>query len=311
MFLKDFGGQAPSSWPSNVSSKLYMAVRYQKPNWNDSLSSPVQYTTNYNAAPNTGLGPFDVTWQRGPIGNSLAQSTFQLNGYAGGMLMRSWDSPHPILGYPGCGSNCPANKHAIFANEWKQANWPKLFTMTTNPHATNVGFVVQADLEAHQFEKWSTITGGTPQSAVTGQLAFVVNLRDPAGKSLHYVIYVFQSDNQWTEGIAYDPYQGNFITSSVKRNRLMTYTTIKSDTVNDFSNTPWAGKRFYRVHITPQNIQDAVYAMNLRGAGLSTDVLNYKVSAVAINQEVNYKNNGDAFVIGSSFSAFGAFEIMQ
>ena len=147
--------------------------------------------------------------------------------------------------------------------------------------------------------------------SVTGQLAFVVNLRDPAGKSLHYVIYVFQSDNQWTEGVPSDTYQGYFITSSVKRNRLMTYTTIRNDTAYDFSNTPWSGKRFYRVYITPQNLQNAIYSMNQRGVGLSTDVLNYKVSAVAINQEVNYNNNGDAFVIGSSFSAFGAFEIMQ
>jgi hypothetical protein len=315
---------------ATANDRFYLSPVYQIANWpSQPYVSPVQYTTSYNAQPNTGLGPLDQSLQRGPLVGNVAQSTFQLTGYQGGMLMRSWDSPYmPQNGYPGCpGGNCAgAIKHTAYQYIWSS---PKtIFKQTTNPVDQNDGLVLQANVTVNQFEAWSTVTGGLPAAPVIGQYTFVAYLHDPSGKTLQYVIYLYSSPcviasppcpsgyatYDGSEGVGEEVIgstQSPYIITSFKTNRLMTYSTIRSDSSGVFSNSTWPGSSpFFRVYITPYNLQNAIYTLNNPpyNMGLSTDVLHYTVAEVAMNQEVPY-SSGDAWVMGSSFNAFGVFEI--
>jgi hypothetical protein len=312
--------------------RFYLSPRYQRVNWDhpeDGQVTAIEHYSAYDARLNTGL-QVDEQYQRGPIGGPAAQSTFQLKGYQGGMLMRSWDSPHPQhgSGYPDCpaGDATGANKHTVYQYTW--AIPQPVFRMTDNPVDTKDGLVVQADVTVNQFEAWSTLTGLSPQAPVIGQYFFVVYLRDPAGKSLQYVVILYSSPcaiaagtcsttfatYDGSEGVGYEAIGGSlapYIVTSFRKDRPMTFSTIRPDSSGEFSNAIWpAATPFFRVYITPFNLQNAIYALNtFHDAGLSQDVLNYTIAAVAINQEVIYADNGDAFVMGSSFGAFGVFEI--
>lgn len=244
------------------------------------------------------------------------------------MLMRSWDSSYPTSGSGG--------KHTVYVYSWaipsyptspaptQQNPQPLLFQQTTNPNDQNDGLVIQSNVTVQQFEAWNINDGGPPHGNDAGQFTFVVYMRDPNNKTLQYVIYLFSNNklpnspqDTGSEGIKYDngyPY----IVSSVQGPSIRSqyYTTTRSDSSGSFSNSTWPGSSpFFRVYITPQNLQNAIGALNecdqvhMYCAGLSTDVLHYTLVEVSLNQEVSYTNNGDAFVMGSSFNAFGVFEI--
>lgn len=288
--------------------RFYLAVRYQRPNPNESTSLPYQQNTSYNTAPNTGLGPWPALNQRGPVGGSAAQSVYQLMGNQVGILMRSWDSPHPSL-LPQCQPNCTGyQKHTIYEYHWSTPQ--TIFTAAQNNRSLNL----QARIQIPQFEEWNTGTGGAPLGVLAGQMAFVLFLEDPTGKKIQYVIFIFHSrpaSYNGGEGISVETLgagdQGYYITSSTKKSGSMRYTSVPMAAA-DYSNSAWSGFRLYQSQITSANLANAIADLNAKGAGLSTDVWSYKIRHVGINQEVFYENNNDAFVMGSSIENFKVFE---
>lgn len=288
--------------------RFYLAVRYQWPNWSDPDSTAFRYPTDYDTHDNTGLGPWSSSFQRGPLGGSGPQSVYQLKGYEVGVLMRSQDSPHPQAngGYPVCAPNCNGyEKHTIYEYQFSQ---PVLaFTKTTNPSDTDFGLVVDAELQVYQMEGWSSLDGGAPKGILAGQFAWVITFRDPSGKPVQYVIFAFHSrPNSYngSEAVVLEPIgngdNGYYITTSFKRSVTKQFvTTVSAE--DDFFATPWQGYKKFSAFVSPKNLLNAIEALNAKGAGLSTDVLNYKLSQVGLNQEVHYEDNGDAFVMGSSY----------
>jgi hypothetical protein len=318
---------------------FYLSAVDQCPTGNEcacpSVSNPVKYTTAYDAYPNTGLGPLTATYQRGPLNNSpAAESTFQLTGYQGGMLMRGFDSPYPTAKskhtawwyswadpaqYPG--SSCPASNPPQYAQ-------PKLFQLTTDPNDTSDGLVIQSNVTVQQFDAWNISDSKPPHADDIGQVAFVVYLCDQNTHTiLQYVIYLYSHnacdrtkytcapEGNGAEGFQFDSATNEyFVVTSIERpniHQLNRYTTTRTDSSGVFSNSTWPyTSPFFRVYITPANLRDTIKDFNSGWGGhFSTDVFQYTLFKVALNSEVGYANNQDTFVFGVSFNGFGVFEI--
>jgi hypothetical protein len=278
---------------------FYLQARYQRPDPANPNSSPVAYQTNYQAYWNTGLGPLPPAFQRGNLGGSQAQSVFQLHGTEVGILMRSWDSPHPSL-LPACQPNCSGyQKHTVY--EQRFSNAKAIFSQ----NGTDRALEIEADFRVHQFESWNIHTGGAPLGLLAGQYAVVLFLEDPYGKKIQYVIFVYDSllTNDGDELLMLETigagHNGLFVNTSFKKNRPMRYSTVDPESA-DFSHHRWNGYRNFKVQLTYVNILRAIQDLNSLGGSLSTDVYEYKISQIGINQEIYYENNGDAWTMGSS-----------
>ena len=299
--------------------QFYMKARFQR-SW--SGGAPFARQTSYNPSAFTGLGPLPLPNQRGPLGGSVIQSTFQISGNEVGILMRTRDGPHPCVGATPIACN-GFHKHTVYERNWSA--FERIFTSRSSSSA----LVVEADINVKFFAQWNSGTGGNPVGIVAGQLVFVVFLEDRSRNRIQYVIYAFDSNLNTYDGNEIEPQleplgednNGYYLTSSFKKRRVMKYTTV--DPVSaEFTNTPWASYRHFTIRITQDNLQNAISALNAKGGRLSTDVMNYGITLVGINQEIayhakidngtlHYDDNGDEAVMGSSVKNIKVSESWQ
>lgn len=250
--------------------KIYLSVNYQSPAWDDS---------------------------------------FWLRDKEARMFMFSEASPHPVdgIGHPACRPHCEgADKNVTLKYVWS-IPYP-IFTRVGDPTREDVGLAVEADLKVNSFLAWNQQMDHPPLAAVKSQLAFVLRLQDPLGKEVQFEISVFQNSEAGDDQAIQDESGRAVVLSSVKKDRPMDFTTADPDLEGNFSSVPWVDYRLFRVHITPQNLQNAVVALNRQGARLDSNVLRYSLLSVAIRLQVHYENNGDAFVIESGVRDFGVYE---
>ena len=322
---------APYTAPDNPSSLyfdqyvdppadgFYLKARFQR-SW--SGGAPFANPSSYNPSAFTGLGPLPLPNQRGPLGGSVVQSTFQISGNEVGILMRTKDGPHPCVGATPIACN-GFHKHTVYERNWSA--FEKIFTSRSSSNA----LVIEADINVKFFAQWNSGTGGNAVGIVAGQLVFVVFLEDRSRNRIQYVIYAFDSNLNTYDGNEIEPQleplgednNGYYLTSSFKKRRVMKYTTV--DPVSaEFTNTPWASYRHFTIRITQDNLQNAISALNAKGGRLSTDVMNYGITLVGINQEIayhakidngalRYDDNGDEAVMGSSVKNIRVSESWQ
>lgn len=292
------------------SDRWYMSARYQRPNPLDATSTPIQFNSSANTIESTGVGPWTSQYQRSPRGDGTPQSVFQLRENEGGILMYSQDSPHPSK-LPHCQPNCAGyQKHTVFEYRWTTP--VQIFSTTDRGHALEVEIEVQIP----RFETWNT-DRGPAKGVLAGQFAYVLFLDDGAGHVIQYVVMIFDSypGNNGNESLMLETIgagnNGYFVMSSFEKNRSMDYTTVPSDSPYGYTKMPWTGFRKYKIRITPDNITRAAQALNAKGGQLSLDVWKYRLSQVGLNQEVFSENNGDAWIMGSSFRNFKVTEAMK
>jgi hypothetical protein len=288
--------------------QFYLKARFQR-SW--AGGAPFAYPTSYDPSAYTGLGPLPLLNQRGPLGGGIDQSTFQISGNEVGILMRTWDGPHPCVGVTPIACN-GFHKHTVYERNWSIAE--AIFTSRNSANSLDI----EADINVNLFAQWNSITGGAPVGIVAGQLVFVVFLEDKNRNRIQYVIYAFDSDPNTNDGSELDPQlepigagnNGYYLTSSFKKGRAMKYTTVDRRSAA-FSHAAWASYRHFKIRITQDNLTNAINALNAKGGSLSTDVMNYGITLVGINQEIAYRakidatgfrydDNGDEAVMGSS-----------
>ena len=301
LFVDQFADPPPAN-------RFYLKARFQRP-W--SGGAPFTYRTTYNASAFTGLGPLPAINQRGPLGGSAPQSTFQISGNEVGFLMRTADGPHPCAGVSATACN-GFHKHTVSERNW--SNFEKIFTSRNASDSLDI----EADINVAHFAQWNAKTGGRPEGIVAGQLVFVIFLEDGNHHRIQYVVYAFDSNVMTNDGNELEPRlepigagdNGYYLTSSFKKHRVMKYTTV-ADNSAEFSSTPWASYRHFKIRITQDNLANAIAALNAKGGRLSTDMMNYGIALVGINQEIAYRamvdhgairydDNGDEAVMGSS-----------
>ena len=214
--------------------------------------------------------------------------------------MRSWDSPHPSK-LPQCQPNCAGyQKHSIY--EYRFSTPQAIFTSSGGNRALEI----EGQFQALQMEQWSSVTGGAPRGLLAAQYAMVLMLEDPSGKTIQFVIFIYDSNpitGSANEGLLLEIIgagnNGYFVNSSFKKGRPMLYTTVDANS-NAFSNTTWAGFRPMKLRITPQNLANVIRDLNARGGSLSTNVWGYKIRHFGVNTEIYSEDNGDAWVFGTS-----------
>ena len=288
--------------------QFYLKARFQR-SW--AGGAPFASQTSYNPWAYTGIGPLPPLNQRGPIGGSADQSTFQISGSEVGFLMRTFDGPHPCAGVST--TACEGfHKHTVFERNWTR--FERIFT-SRNPSGS---LDIEADINVAHFSQWNTKTGGAPVGVVAGQLVFVLFLEDRNHHRIQYVVYAFDSNFLTNDGSELDPRlepigpgdQGYYLTSSFKKRRVMKYTTVATDSA-EFATVPWGSYRHFKFRITQDNLANAIKALNAKGGNLSTDVMNYGITLVGVNQEIAYRakfdrgairydDNGDEAIMGSS-----------
>lgn len=311
LYLDQFAIAAPN--------RFYLKARFQR-SWTG--GSPFAATTSYNPFASTGLGPLPLRNQRGPLGGSIDQSVYQIAGKEIGFLMRTWDGPHPCLGVPPASCN-GFHKHTVFERTWS----PRAPVFTSRNPAGSVD--IEADINVNLFAQWNSRTSGAPVGIVAGQFVFVIFLEDGNGKRIQYVIFVYDSNPATYNGDEIEPQlepigtgnNGYYLTSSFKKRRVMKYTTVDG-TSAEFSHTPWASYRHFRIRVTQVNLANAIAALNAKGGNLSTDVMDYGITLVGVNQEIAYRmksdngvqrydDNGDEAVMGSSVRNLKVSETIQ
>jgi len=288
--------------------QFYLKARFQR-SW--AGGAPFASQTSYDPSAYTGLGPLPSLNQRGPIGGSADQSTFQISGNEVGFLTRTADGPHPCAGVPAIA--CEGfHKHTVFERNWTR--FERIFT-ARNPSGS---LDIEADINVAHFSQWNAKTGGSPVGIVAGQLAFVIFLEDRNHHRIQYVVYAFDSNVLTNDGNELDPRlepigpgnNGYYLTSSFKKRRIMKYTTVAADSA-EFASVPWGSYRHFKFRITQANLGNAIKALNAKGGNLSTDVMNYGITLVGVNQEIAYRakvdrgairydDNGDEAIMGSS-----------
>jgi len=288
--------------------QFYLKARFQR-SWTG--AAPFASQTSYNPWAYTGLGPLPPLNQRGPIGGSVDQSTFQISGSEVGFLMRTPDGPHPCAGVSA--TACEGfHKHTVFERNWTR--FERIFT-ARNPSGS---LDIEADINVAHFSQWNAKTGGSPVGIVAGQLVFVIFLEDRNHHRIQYVVFAFDSNLLTNDGSELDPRlepigpgnNGYYLTSSFKKRRIMKYTTVAADSA-EFASVPWGSYRHFKFRITQVNLENAIRALNTKGGNLSTDVMNYGITLVGVNQEIAYRakvdrgairydDNGDEAIMGSS-----------
>jgi hypothetical protein len=290
------------------SDQFYLKARFQR-SW--SGGAPIANQTSYNPSAYTGVGPLPLHNQRGPLGGNVGQSTYQISGNEVGILMRTWDGPHPCAGVAPTACN-GFHKHTVYERNW--STFERVFT-SRNPSSS---LDIEADINVKHFAQWNSGTGGAPVGIVAGQLVFVIFLEDKEHHRIQYVIYAFDSNLHTNDGNELDPQlepigtgnNGYYLTSSFKKRRVMKYTTVDGSSA-EFGNVPWASYRHFKIRITQDNLSNAIKSLNAKGGNLSPDVMNYRITLVGINQEIAYRakfekgairydDNGDEAIMGSS-----------
>jgi len=299
--------------------RFYLKARFQR-SWRG--GAPFTNPTSFNPSTYTGLGPLPLLNQRGPLGGSIDQSTFQISGNEVGILMRTWDGPHPCVGVSLTACN-GFHKHTVYERNWSTAE--KIFTSRNPSNSLDI----EADINVKHFAQWNSRTGGAPVGIVAGQLVFVIFLEDANHNRIQYVVYAFDSNPGTNDGNELDPRlepigagnNGYYLTSSFKKRRVMKYTTVDRNSAG-FTHAAWGSYRHFKVRITQDNLTNAIKALNAKGGNLSTDVMNYGITLVGINQElayraridngaIRYDDNGDEAVMGSSVRNIKVSESVQ
>ena len=255
---------------------FYLVVRHQAANavGHDAIGQRV----DYDAAPNTRLA-VPPSKQCGPVGGAIAQSTYQLSGYAGGMLTLSWDfdgnvgetqplRAWPCLGDPDCAG---VNKHASY--EMAFSHPPAVFT---DPTDETTSLAIQGDLRVAQFDAYNrNLSGdGIPTKNPIGEYYFVLYYKDvlvPAQPPIEQIVLAYRTADPDT------PYSGEdginleivgasanpFIASSFARGTSSKlFNEVRPDSAGELAQAPWGQSVFYRTHITPRNLRNMIGAIN-------------------------------------------------
>lgn len=143
-------------------------------------------------------------------------------------------------------------------------------------------------MQAYAEVPWVMVWGGA-----VGQLGLAVNLIDQStGKAFSFVANIY--DNRWS---SYTPYVWHdgwrpFMSSPLVSSQYLTMSPYSAGT----SMTPWSGLRFFRIHITEQNLINAVSEVNAYCAQHSTefscdtpyslDPSDYRIVRFGVGQEV-------------------------
>ena len=322
-------------------NQWYLVARYQGQN-------AVKNLVAYDPSAMTGLST-PMEYQRGMLGGTTPQTTYQLQGYNVGMLNLSWDfdgnngETHPANIYcPQNLSNCfGVHKHVVYGYDFS----PPVKTFT-NPNDANSSLSIQADgMRVASFTPYDKVNlGGYPSSPV-GQYYWVLFFRDsskPSVPAIQLVIAIYQ--NAWHDGseqIGVE-YVGNwaqpYFVSSMQRGTKK-FVDVRSDSALGFRTAPWVNMLFSRAHITPKylkTIVDVANAMASRqcsptdtachqqafntGEGwcnrtpatgqYSCDLSNYQLASVHLIQEIQYER-GDQVVMGSAAYAPAVYELRQ
>lgn len=131
------------------------------------------------------------------------------------------------------------------------------------------------------------------EGQAVGQIGFMLNLEDStSGRRFTYVVNVY--DNRWSEYQHFIWHDGwrPFLSTAVVNSEYLTVSPYSSST----SSTPWTGWRFYRVHITGEQLAAAVGTVNaycrqnLTSYGcdeeMSLDPHDWRVVRFGLGQEV-------------------------
>src|SRR5258705_9297484 len=97
--------------------QFYLKARFQR-SW--AGGAPFANQASYDPSAYTGLGPLPPLNQRGTLGGGIDQSTFQISGNEVGILMRTWDGPHPCVGVTPIACN-GFHKHTVYERNWSIA----------------------------------------------------------------------------------------------------------------------------------------------------------------------------------------------
>lgn len=269
------GGQYLDADNGVISDQPFMLARWQGQNL---LSGEV----SYDMGAFTGL---TTSHQRGYLPESTSGSPgAQLDCFAFGMLINTWFTPHrPIIG---------GGYNMMYGYRWNAADEPRPFLDPQGRGSSHL--VLQAEIGITQFAAWPNASGDP--YAVVGQVALFAYLRDRSQPHLPpFAVLALAATSNWTEDwhrqgwVSYDYsdrdtrriaqrypawFSGGQAGSGVwfasgpiansSEGRFVT--TIYSEGQHDRPlmqvSDPEQPRRFWRAHITPENLVNVVDSIN-------------------------------------------------
>jgi len=271
------GQQYVDSGNGVLQNSWSMLVRWQG---NPTVGNTSWYSNpmSYNGGLYTGYTPPTPysSWQRGYIPESGAAQTpgVQLHCFDAGMLINSWATPHAGARVAGGYFN------DMYGYAWGATNKPNAFLVQRNGAWVQSELVIQANLGVPYLNGWTGLKQADGSYAFTPvtnlndnlayadtQLAFFVYVQDTIHPSLHPIAMLAGVFDNGIVGTYACPTYGNvnydysggvwYASSQICTTDV---TTLRYGSLP--TGTPFSGQRFFRVHITPQNLINAVNRIN-------------------------------------------------
>lgn len=193
-------------------------------------------------------------------------NAYQMQGSQTGVMINSWSFPEKtVIG---------GGPHAVWSYLWNpQSN------DTPKPWANLDGseLTVQALIKAPHAAYWN---GGV------GQISFVIygqdisNPHDP--KLLAYLINLYDNRGSYTYTIGNDG--SPFVSTPLENNPVIS----QSQFSHGFQSHPWSEYKFFRAHISEDNLINAINILNSNSgyAYMSTDPRDYQITSVHVLVEI-------------------------
>ncbi len=292
------GGQYRDANNGVLQDSWSMLVRWQGDNM---VANPVVYDlgmfTGLHVAPTT-------QWQRGlqpehPSGTPGVQ----LYGYEAGMLINTWSVPHRFI--EGGGYN------DMYGYAWSPALRPEAFLRRSGYGAAfSTQLVLQAEIAVPWFASWAYVNGAWVQSPNSGaygdgQAALFAYLEDRSHPWLPPIALVALA---WGNragacpadargAVAYDYPAGVWFGAS----GMCTTDIMTKFYGATTERVPFSDRRFFRIHVTPQNWTNLIRRINAQGpqcapncppTGYSEDPGQYRLQYAGVIAEVVLLENG-------------------
>lgn len=169
------------------------------------------------------------------VGSPAGTSAAQMMGYGVGCMINTWQFDYKLV--QGGGPNCTY-----------QYSWDASLPTAPRPWTQDGQLVLQMLHKIPQYHK----RGG--KNKAIGQSSFGVILQHPNGHLIVFVINLFDPRGVYRENKAHDTYSTYVSSPLVDSSKFIT----KSKHSRSFSSKPFKDERFFRVHITKENLQAVI-----------------------------------------------------
>lgn len=244
----------------------------------NNITYDVGYYTGFHTTSQYQFGLLD---QGPPVGTSA----IQLKGTRAGCMINTWQ--FDWIPVEGGGPNCVYQ----YRYDTSQGTAPRPWT--TPGQSLTFQFY-------HKLPQFYRSSASEPNKAI-GQSSMAIYLKADSGDSIAVLANLYDMRGSFQPYVAHDTFTV-FVSAPLEDNSTPGACPFfsKSAYSSSFSATPWRDERFFRMHITEENLDCIIAAGRSRGLDLPTDRTKWQVDAwLWLMEIVGHSPNANASLGGS------------